>query len=126
MNEYRSFYIRIIKQHLISILIACAGATFFRQVNFAIGLLFGGILSILLFRMLYMQVGAVPHLKGQTKKKVFTLFFAKYIVSYLIIAVFLFLAIRKDLWTFVGMSLGLLGIKMQLFLSGGSKAVASR
>ncbi len=116
-NEFHSYYFVITRNHLITILLVTLLLFVFKFKNIASGLLLGGILSAIIFHQFYSAIRSLPFIhKTEGKKKVFGLFFLKYIVIYLVLAVFLFLAIKESIYFFIGMAIGLLDIKIQIFV----------
>jgi hypothetical protein len=112
--NFEDFYSNIIKKHIWILLITCGLLVGFQQKGFAVGLFAGGILSGIFFRVLYIQIKKVSSLQNILKKKVFALFFIKYIVSYFVFAGLLYLALKISFAVFWGMVLGILSIKIEL------------
>ena len=100
---------RVIKKAALYAVIVFA-VSFFIKRQFSIGLLLGGLVSILNFLLLAKQVESFA-----SGKKFLVFGFFGYIIRYLLMGLVLFIAIKIDLWAFFGCALGLFMIRIAIY-----------
>jgi hypothetical protein len=80
------------------------------------GLCAGGITSLLLFEVFYRRTLSILASSPKRPKKIFTLFFFTYIMVYFLVGGVLWLAVQKGYAFFGGYVLGILLLKIIIFL----------
>lgn len=113
--EYLVFKINILKKSSLIILFISVISLLFKQGPFALGCFFGGLISILIFSLLYKYVLVVRNLSLPQRKK---FFIPRALLIYTIMGLTLFIAIKKGLPVFLGTASGLLSLKIAVFTEG--------
>lgn len=112
--EYLIYRINILKKAVFIILaISLAGLFFSRK--FSVGFLVGGAIAMMNFSLLARHIAAM---RDFALKKAKRYIMGKFLVMYIIMALFLFVAITKGVHVFIGTALGLLVIKFTIFMDG--------
>lgn len=116
--EYLVFKVHILKRCGLIILFVSVISLLFKQGSFALGCFFGGLISILIFSLLYKYVLTVRGLPLPQRKK---FFIPRALLVYTIMGLTLFIAIKKGLPVFLGTATGLLSLKIAIFIEGFKK-----
>ena len=109
-DTYKTYFLKIVSRHLFSITGAAIILGALNQQKLSLGLFAGGVLAAIVYKFLFDDILAINKLSS-------SLFFFKYIISYSLIGLFLFIAFKRGLPVFVGMVVGLFGIKLQILLN---------
>jgi hypothetical protein len=121
--EYLAFKMTIFKRCLFIALIAVSISFLLGQKDFASGLIFGSLISLTIFSLLYKYVLALRGLNLPEKKR---FIMPRALLIYMIMGITLFIAIKKGLPVFLGAACGIFSLKiavfMELFRSRGCQA----
>ncbi len=115
-NLFRKFFIQTIQTHcfiVLGVIIILAVMQYYR---IAYGFVVGGVLSVFFFQNYYHSLNQLGHQQQLLRKRVFSLFFLKYVVWYCLIFAVLFVAMKKNIHFFLGAACGVLSIKFELMI----------
>ena len=110
--EYFIFKIDILKKIFIIVLSISLISLLLGQKDFALGFLVGGVLASFIFSLLYKYVLQVRNFTLPNKKRFLIL---RSFALYAIMGFALFIGIKKGIYVFLGVALGLLTLKLALF-----------
>ena len=83
------------------------------QKDFAFGFLVGGLLSFAIFSLLYKYILVMRGLDAPQRKKFITL---RMLIIYAIMALALFIGIKKGITVFLGTAAGIFSLKIAIFI----------
>ena len=118
LNDFYDYRSRIVRRAFLTVLTLMAGLMLAGQGQVAYGVFFGGLLSIIIFQLIFIKINFSQKLKESQPKKTFTFFFIAYIIAYLIMAATLYVALKKGLPVFFGVATGLLVVKITIYIDG--------
>ena len=112
--EYLIYRINILKKTLfIMLAISLVGLFFSRK--FSTGFFVGSALAMMNFSLL---AGAIARMRDLSIKSARRYIIGKFLIMYAVMALFLFIAMMKGIPAFIGTALGLLSVKVTIFLDG--------
>jgi hypothetical protein len=110
--DYIVYKITIMRRALFAMIAFCLAAMFFSR-GLAAGIVVGGLISIANFSLLAKYIIAM---RGFSVAKAKQYIIGKFLVQYVIMAAALFIAATKGMDVFIGTAVGLLMVKVSLFL----------
>ncbi|MFH1848349.1 MAG: hypothetical protein ABH825_03940 [Candidatus Omnitrophota bacterium] len=110
--EYLIFKVNILKKTFLIASGVCLTALVFNQRGFALGFFVGGILSILIFSLLYKYVLELNDLSPSRKRSFLV---PRSLLLSAIMGAALFIGIKKGLPVFFGTAAGILSLRISIF-----------
>ena len=111
--EYFIFKIHILRKVALITLGVCRVSVLLGRKDFALGFFFGGLLSLAIFSLLYRYVLMLRNFQPP-KRKMFIM--TKALALYFVMAIALFIGIKKGIPVFLGTALGILSLKAAIFM----------